>query len=410
MSEMQDTIRSVFKDSETCSRVEELLSRAQAESERKVIVTPARPGMARRLFIRSSIILRYGVHWPKLLYIVKMIRNLLLGRLYRLTGSNRHILRGCEFDITFKCNFNCMHCTVARLSDDMHGQELSVDEYRKLVKEAMKLGAVSFGLEGGEPFMRKDWDKIIEACLPRLNHIIITTNGYLFDEKTARRCSDLGVDTINISIDSGIPELHDLFRRKKGSFEYAMNTIRLCRKHGLKVIINTVVHKQNLYTEGFRKILELGEREKILVHLLFAKGSGNFKDSEFLLDEADIETIDEIIKVHYPHAFIHHDTNLNCTRSGCNGTKEMLQFTPYGDAMHCAHMHVLLGNIRNQSLRDIRERALRNTPFNRYQPCFLSMDREFMSFYYNLLQDRACITINEFEKAYRDAKDQGAIR
>ncbi len=72
----------------------------------------------------------------------------------------------------------------------------------------MELGATTFGLEDGEPFVTKDWDKIIEACRPKYNHVIISTNGYLFDEKKAKRCTELGVDTINLSLDSGIPELH----------------------------------------------------------------------------------------------------------------------------------------------------------------------------------------------------------
>ena len=262
----------------------------------------------------------------------------------------------------------------------------------------MELGATSFGLEGGEPFVRKDWDKIIEVCRPDYNHIIISSNGFLFDEEKASRCAELGVDTINFSLDNGIPELHDLFRRKKGSYARIMKAIDLCQEYGIKPIINTVVHKNNLYTKGFRNILDFAERRRILVCVLFAKPLGSFKDDDSILDEDDFKAYEKIVRP-YACAFVHHDTEAAYGSKGCNGTKEMLQFTPYGDVMHCAHMHVYFGNVMEEPLVEIRKRALKETPFGRYRPCFLAVDRDFMNFYYPLLEKKAHVTIDEFRQA-----------
>jgi len=52
-----------------------------------------------------------------------------------------------------------------------------------------------------------------------------------------------------------------------------------------------------------------------------------------------------------------------------------------------------------ESLVEIRKRALKKTPFGRYRPCFLTLDKDFMNIYYPLLEKKAHITIGEFRQA-----------
>jgi len=341
---MEDEIKALYKTSQEVEHVKLLLREAEEQTKRKEIKITRKIRPLHKFAAKLKTVFKYGLHWSKPFYPLRLARNILLSRLYRLLRLNRYVLRGCEFDITFKCNFSCKHCSVARLDESTARRELEIKDYEKIVKEAMKLGATSFGLEGGEPFVKKDWDKIIEICRPKHNHIIISTNGFLFDEEKAERCAELGVDTINFSLDNGIPDLHDLFRRKKGSYERFMKAIDLCKRYKIKPIINTVVHKNNLYTEGFRKILDFAEENKILVCVLFAKPLGSFKDDDSMLDDDDFEAYEKIAQP-YACAFVHHDTQAAYCSKGCNGTKEMLQFTPYGDVMNCAHMHQCNGRI-----------------------------------------------------------------
>ena len=220
-------IKALYKTPEEIERVKNILIEAQKESLEKSIRTTRKQRPLLKLLVKMKIMFKYGIHWSKPLYPFRLLRNVILSRIYRWLNLKKYVLRGCEFDITFKCNFSCNHCSIARLDESSKRKELLPEDYKNIVSQAMKLGAISFGVEGGELFVRKDWDEIIEACRPKYNHIIVTTNGYLFNNQIAERCAKLGVDTINISIDSGIPELHDLFRRKKGSYERTMRAIDL---------------------------------------------------------------------------------------------------------------------------------------------------------------------------------------
>ena len=396
-------LKRMYRMPQELENVKRLLQEAEEQSKRKEIkiIREVRP--LRNKLIKWKIMFYYGIHWSKPFYPVRIARNILLSKLYRLLRTNRYVFRGCEFALTFKCNFKCSHCLCARIDESETRKELEPEDYRRIVKEAMKIGATTFGMEGGEPFVKKNWDKIIEVCRPKYNHIIISTNGSLFDEEKAKKCAELGVDTINFSLDSGIPELHDVFRRRKGSFESVVNGIRLCKKYKIKVVLNSVVSKYNLYTEGFRRLLEFGEKEKVMVNILFAKSIGSFKDDRAMLDEDDFRAYEKIVEP-YAYACIHHDTQVkyNYGNSGCHGTKEMTNFTPYGDVMNCANMHIYFGNVREEPLAEIRKRALAKTPFGRYRPCFLAMDKDFMNIYYPLLERKTHVSLEEFTHALKE--------
>ena len=240
-------------------------------------------------------------------------------------------------------------------------------------------------------------EEIIKACRPKYNHIIISTNGFLFNEEKAKECSDLGVDTINFSLDSGYEEIHDLFRKKPGSYRKVMQGIQYCRKYGIKPIINTVIHKENLYSKHFIALLEFCENEKILLNTMFAKGVGNFKDMNVMLDSEDIKAYEKIIE---PYNYAQRHLGYNYGKQfGCPGTKEMINMTPYGDVMNCANMHIYFGNVLDEPLKDIRERAIKKTPFGRYHSCFLADDKDFMNVYYGALEKEKNLTIDEFRSA-----------
>lgn len=397
-STMEDDIKAITSTPEEAERVRKILLEAAEQSRTRRIKITRKVNRLQKFLTLIRIRFRYGVHWKKPFYPFRLLRNELLGKFYNMMRIKKYVLRGIEFAVTFRCNFSCNHCLCARITD-FSRRELEPEDYRRVVKEAMALGATTFGLEGGEPFVKKNWDTIIESWQPHYNHIVISTNGYLFDEEKAKRCVELGVDTVNFSLDSGIPELHDAFRKKRGSFERVMNGIKLCKKYKIKVIINNVTHKGNLYTDGYRELLEFCEREKIMINTLLAKGVGNFKDKDAMLDEEDFEAYERIVQ---PYNWVQRHLQHNYGKQfGCPGTKEMINMTPYGDVMNCANMHIYFGNVMEEPLAVSRDRALKNSPFGRYHECFLAVDRDFINIYYPALEKKGYMNLEEFNTAVK---------
>ena len=74
------------------------------------------------------------------------------------------------------------------------------------------------------------------------------SNGKVINEEIAQRLAQIFVpelDSIQISLD-GLKEQHDK-TRGKGSFDNAINAIKLLRKAGISVSINFTATKENLY-------------------------------------------------------------------------------------------------------------------------------------------------------------------
>ncbi|MEO5370886.1 MAG: radical SAM protein [Magnetococcus sp. DMHC-1] len=391
---MRLDVDKVFKEPADRVRVLEMLKKAKEETAKRQIIRVRQEEPLNKFLTLWRIRFRYGIHWSKPFYPFRLARNVLLGKTYNFLNLKKYVLRGIEFAGTYRCNFRCHHCLCIRLDESDKRREMEPPDYERVVKEAMDLGATTFGLEGGEPFVSQYWAEILEACQSRYNHIVISTNGFLFDEEKAKKCAELGVDTINFSLDSGVAEMHDLFRIRYGSFNKVMEGIALCRKYGIKVIINSVVHKENIYTEHYRDLLDFCEREKLLINTLFAKGVGNFKDKDVMMNEDDIKAYHELIR---PYNWVQRHLNYNYGKQfGCPGTKEMINMTPYGDVLNCANMHIYMGSVMEEPLKVIRERALKNTPFGAYHSCFLADDRDFMNVYYPLLKRQPHFTIEEF--------------
>ncbi|MBF0138158.1 MAG: radical SAM protein [Magnetococcales bacterium] len=391
---MRLDVDKVFKEPADRVRVLEMLKKAKEETAKRQIIHVRQEEPLNKFLTLWRIRFRYGIHWSKPFYPFRLARNVLLGKTYNFLKLKKYVLRGIEFAGTYRCNFRCHHCLCIRLDESDKRREMEPPDYERVVKEAMELGATTFGLEGGEPFVSQYWAEILEACQSRYNHIVISTNGFLFDEEKAKKCAELGVDTINFSLDSGVAEMHDLFRIRYGSFNKVMEGIALCRKYGIKVIINSVVHKENIYTEHYRDLLDFCEREKLLINTLFAKGVGNFKDKDVMMNEDDIKAYHELIR---PYNWVQRHLNYNYGKQfGCPGTKEMINMTPYGDVLNCANMHIYMGSVMEEPLKVIRERALKNTPFGAYHSCFLADDRDFMNVYYPLLKRQPHFTIEEF--------------
>lgn len=142
--------------------------------------------------------------------------------------------------VTRRCPLRCAHCYATPGDDD-----LTAAEAQTLARDLNPLLWLQIG--GGEPFLRRD---LPELCRPfRVRSLTIPTSGWLVDEtiETARRLHGVfGARlTILVSLD-GFQETHDRLRRRPGSFERAIVTLRgLKSVAGLRAGIVTTICAAN---------------------------------------------------------------------------------------------------------------------------------------------------------------------
>src|SRR5271165_2119841 len=147
-----------------------------------------------------------------------------------------------QLDLTYRCNEQCVHCY---LDHDDHG-EMTTVEIKRLLREMAEAGVFILTLSGGEIFLRKDFFEILEWARELTFCIKLKTNAVLIREAQAARLRDLGVESIQVSIYSHRPEVHDAITKVPGSLLRSINAIRFLKSQGLKVIIANVLMTENM--------------------------------------------------------------------------------------------------------------------------------------------------------------------
>src|SRR5215472_12053383 len=161
---------------------------------------------------------------------------------------------GVQLDLTYRCNERCVHCY---LDHENHG-EMTTAEIKHLLDEMADAGVFILTLSGGEILLRKDFFQILEyARLERQFCVKLKTNAIMIREPEAAKIRDIGVESIQISIYSHRPEVHDAITLVPGSLRRSLDAARFLKSQGLRVISANVLMVQNL--QDYRGVRALAD-------------------------------------------------------------------------------------------------------------------------------------------------------
>lgn len=329
---------------------------------------------------RLRLIFKYAFLWKKPAYLFKAAKNVLLHRFKIKKGFT---LRGLCIAITYACNFNCPYCFTREMMKKRQEEYLRVEDYQRIAKQAMAMGAISFSFQGGEIWLRKDFKEIIKAFNPQKHNITVTTNGSFINEETVQELKSLGVDNILFSLESGSAQDHDRIVQKPGSYDRTMAAIQTALKSKIRVGINLTLSKENIYSEGVKKLIEFSNRHKLFLSIIFIRALGGGRDRrDLMLSEKEITYYNEQLAPIAPYA--NRDLTYNYSRTwGCPAAKESFYINPWGDVLACPFNHTRFGNLKKDSLQEIQQRALKIKWFNHFHPrCLTSEEKLFMDDYF----------------------------
>lgn len=159
------------------------------------------------------------------------------------------------WEITHRCNAQCIHCYSNSGPTRTDSGELSTQEAITLIDQLADAGLLVLGFSGGEPLLRKDWPILVGHAVRKGLSVNIGTNGSCITNKTARQLKDLGVSSVTISLDSHLAHVHDAFRTLDGLYEKSVKAIALLSSMGVRVVVGFTPTRRN-WTHG-RQVVEL---------------------------------------------------------------------------------------------------------------------------------------------------------
>lgn len=285
-----------------------------------------------------------------------------------------------QFQYDYTCNFACQHCDITRLRRKTKDRFFTINDVRELSRQADEMGLAHIVITGGEPLVFPDLDDIITAIDPQKFYITSDTNGWFLDIKKARHLKSIGLDKIQLSLDSLSADEHDDFRRKPGSHKRAIEAIDASLDAGLNIILATVVTKQRVRSEEFIEFLEFAKKKNVGVFVTYAKPVGEWEGNyDILINKDDMDYLRQLEKKYNVFTHLTPSYGLNL---GCIAVKRMVSITKYGDIMPCPYIHTSLGNFFEEPLKKIIERGMKIKYFRNYiDTCLIAEDRKFINDY-----------------------------
>ena len=148
-----------------------------------------------------------------------------------------------RISITERCNLRCRYCMPEEGVDlSPRSDLLTFEEIERLARLFVCGGVDKIRLTGGEPLVRKHVEDLVEMLgrLPGLDTLALTTNGMLLPRKLPRLRA-AGLDAINISLDTLVPEKFETITRR-GGLEDVLQAIEMAMAYGYDPVkVNCVV-------------------------------------------------------------------------------------------------------------------------------------------------------------------------
>ena len=262
------------------------------------------------------------------------------------------------------CNQKCIHCYAAGqpLSE---GEELSTEEWKKIIYQCQKARIPQLTFTGGEPTMRDDLCELIKEArwfVTRLN-----TNGIRLTKALCKKLREAELDSVQITFYAGEKEIHNQLVGGN-HYEDTLQGISNAIEAGLSVSINTPLCSLNKeYRTTLEFLYEKGIRFVTCSGLIV---TGNAKEEQSMKTQLSSEELYEVLKEAVDFCYSH-EMEISFTSPGwiaeeklielglqvpsCGACLSNMAITPDGSVVSCqsALSKKSLGSMKTDSFQKI---------------------------------------------------------
>jgi PqqA peptide cyclase len=147
-------------------------------------------------------------------------------------------------EITHRCPLHCVYCS--NPLELRHAvEELTTEDWLRVLEEAHALGVVQLHLSGGEPLLRTDVEALVRRGRELEFYTNLITSGAGLTRERARALAACGLDNVQLSIQAPSADLNNWIGGRK-SYQEKAEAAEIIRRSGLAFSMNVVLHRLNL--------------------------------------------------------------------------------------------------------------------------------------------------------------------
>lgn len=164
------------------------------------------------------------------------------GSVVRLDGQGKPLWLVLE--LTYRCPLACPWCSNP-VDYERYGNELTTEEWMRVLREGRELGALQLGFTGGEPMLRKDLEELVGEAHRLGYYTNLITSGIGLSESRLKALKHAGLNQIQLSIQSSDRALTDALVGAR-AFDHKLKVARLIKAYGFPMVLNVPVFRQNI--------------------------------------------------------------------------------------------------------------------------------------------------------------------
>ena len=306
-----------------------------------------------------------------------MIDNSIVDEILSTAAESRR-LTSLIFEITNKCNLDCVHCYLG----DKRNEKLECIPLEKIVdvlKEAKKIGVFDIALTGGEVFTYKYWKELFAIIKNQGFNLVIFTNAVNLCEKDISYMKRIGVNTLKISCYGMNKETYEATTQVSGSYEKYKENIRLLNKYGINHFFSNIVLSTN--QNDYKEMIEKNGTKSMELYIINdIQHSGNpiqYRPSEKIWNECHYEMM--------KNAKLDSDFWNDPSQYICTAGMARLTILPNGDVIPCVNLRIPVGNIYSDSLHQIWEgsklaKVLQSFLVGKFEKCFNCPNKRYLTY------------------------------
>ena len=286
-------------------------------------------------------------------------------------------LRSLEIAVEYNCNSQCDQCS-CRLAYDPSKERLTMAEFKNIIDQARALGAFQFCLTGGEPLLQlNDTLEIIKYLRAKKCYVHLCSNGLLMTEEILKKLKEAGLNSLEMGLDSAVPQVHDDNRRETG-YAKIMQVIEWARPLKIRIVLNTISTHEKIKNHDLLALVKLAQAKRVNLQITPPCVTGAWKNkTEILMDGKEKQYFWWLMK--FPR--VRTDMYSSLTTVRCPAAREKIGVQPYGDVVSCPLIQVVYGNIKNEHLEQIIEKMLKNPFYSKTAFCLPAFEQEFIEKY-----------------------------
>ncbi|HEY3397275.1 MAG TPA: radical SAM protein [Armatimonadota bacterium] len=301
----------------------------------------------------------------------------------------------CTLQVTARCQLDCYHCSAARFKNPAR-DELSLDEWREVIRQSLELGIFNIVFTGGEPLLRPDLLELIAAVDRDQAQAMMFTNGLLLTPGKVAGLVEAGLYSLNVSLDDPRPEVHNQLRRAPQGFQQALVGVQNALEGGLLVGISTYAGPEAVREGRIEQTVELAKGlgvHEVTIFDVVPTGKLLPLEEASLLSEQDKQHLCAF-QAEYnqrpgcPHLVAQSFVN-GPDGAGCFAAFSQFYLTAYGDMDPCDFTPLTFGNVRDESLEAIWDRMLEHPAYQQRCPHCRMQDQDFRRKYIDDIPEQA---------------------